>query len=235
MGNREHNDEIRQMIHGFIGEHPEVIEVLVDFAGKYPALKKQIPDILKVYIKLIECFEKGHILYLCGNGGSIADCMHLSAELLKSFEKKRWLTPTDRSAFDGLPFSDELSSNLEYGFPVMVLGLNHSLLTAVENDNPVRSMEYAQELYALGRKGDVLIGISTSGNAHNVNYALVTAKAKGLTTIGFTGKTGGELSSIADIAIKAPASAVNEVQEMHLPIYHTISAMIESHFFKESR
>ncbi len=235
MDNIKTNDDIKELVYGFIGAHPEVIEVIIEFVEKYPELKGRVPDLLKVYIKLINCFENGHTLFLCGNGGSFADCMHLSAELLKSFEKKRDLRPVDRETFYGLPYGKELSDALEYGLPVHVLGLNHSLFTAVENDNPARFMEFAQELFAFGKKGDVIIGVSTSGNARNVMYAMITGKAKGLTTIALTGNTGGELATVADITIKAPAIAVKDVQEFHVPIYHTICSMVESHFFREPR
>lgn len=229
------NDDIKKLVFDFIGEHPEVIEVIVDFVGKYPELKEQVPDMLKVYIRLITCFENGHTLFLCGNGGSFADCMHLSAELIKSFEKRRNLTPEDREPFANHPYGKEVSNALEYGFPVHVLGLNHSLFSAIENDNPARFMEFAQELFAFGKKEDVIIGVSTSGNARNVMYAMITGKAKGLTTIALTGKTGGELATVADITIKAPAISVKDVQEFHVPIYHTLCSMVESHFFRETR
>ena len=110
----------------------------------------------------------------------------------------------------------------------MVLGANHSLYSAVENDNPVRNIAFAQELYVSARQGDTLLGISTSGNAENVFYAAVTAKALGLTVIGLTGRDGGRIAEIADIAVKVPAVETSRVQELHAVVYHTLCEMLEA-------
>ena len=232
---KQNQQKIQQVVHEFIGHHPDIVQILINLIDKFPELSATIPDILKIYLKIIKCFDSHHKLFLCGNGGSFADAMHISGEMLKSFERKRKLSAKDRQAFTNLPYGKELVEGLEYGFPVIVLGLNHSLFSALENDNPMRYIGFAQELYALGQKGDILIGISTSGNAKNVLYAVSTAKAKNLTTIGLTGEKGGQLANLVDISIKVPHKSTNKIQELHLPVYHTICAIVEAHYFKDLR
>jgi D-sedoheptulose 7-phosphate isomerase len=172
-------------------------------------------------------------LFLCGNGGSFADCLHISGEMLKSYERKRGLSPAERALFTDLPHGGLLADALERGFPVIVLGLNHSLRSAVENDIPVPNIGFAQELYALGRKDDVLLGISTSGNAKNIAYAVTTAKAIGMKTIGLTGQVGGHLAQHVDIAIRVPKTMTNRIQEQHQLVYHALCSIIEAHYFRE--
>ena len=118
------------------------------------------------------------------------------------------------------------------GLPAIVLTEHAALTTAVQNDiDPL--LGPAQQLTALGKAGDVLIGISTSGNAKNVALAVATAKALGMTTIGLTGKDGGKLRELCDCAITVPGDTTADVQELHLPVYHTICAMLEAKFFRE--
>jgi rfaE bifunctional protein nucleotidyltransferase chain/domain len=109
------------------------------------------------------------------------------------------------------------------------------LASAVQNDFALDKMQYAQELFALGRRGDVLIGISTSGNARNIMYAVTTARAMGIKTIGLTGESGGELAKCVDIAVRVPATKTRIIQELHLPVYHTLCSMIETHYYHGAR
>jgi len=129
----------------------------------------------------------------------------------------------------------KLSRALEYGFPAIVLGLNHSLKSAVENDIYLSNIAYAQELFSLGRKNDLLLGISTSGMALNVAYAVSVAKVKGMRTIALTGEDGGQLVPMVDVAIQVPDRATNRIQELHQIIYHTLCSMVEAHYFQESK
>jgi len=187
-----------------------------------------VEDLIKAYRAINHCFEVGGTLFLCGNGGSFADAFHISAELMKSFKRKRPLPAYRRKWFKDLPRGDILAESLEEGLRVIVLGANHSLSSAVENDNPTRNMIFAQELYSLARQGDVLLGISTSGNAENIFYAAITAKALGLTVILLTGREGGKISEIADISVKAPAVETSRVQELHAIVYHALCEMLEA-------
>ena len=231
----QNKQKIKQAVFDFIGHHPDIVQIIIDLIDRQPELGVVVPDILKAYLKLIKCFDQGHTLFICGNGGSFADSLHISSELLKSFKRKRALSEKDKKTFEHLPYGKEIGSALEYGFPVIVLGLNHSFSSALENDNPTPYIGFAQELYTLAKKDDLFMGISTGGNAQNVLYAVTVAKANGLTTIGLTGENSGELTKSVDIAIKVPGKTTAKIQELHLPVYHTICAIVEAHYFKEKR
>ncbi|MFQ6095389.1 MAG: SIS domain-containing protein [Candidatus Bathyarchaeia archaeon] len=207
--------------------YPAVKAMIDDFVRRSPNLNSVRADLIRAYRAINHCFETGGTLFLCGNGGSFADAFHISAELMKSFKRKRPIPEYKRRWFKELPRGDLVAGSLEEGLRAVVLGANHSLSSAVENDNPTRNMAFAQELYALARKGDVLMGISTSGNAENVLYAVVTAKALGLTVIALTGEEGGKLAKIADIAIRVPASETSRVQDLHTRVYHSLCEMLE--------
>jgi D-sedoheptulose 7-phosphate isomerase len=227
--------KIEQVVKDFIGSHPDIVQIIIDLINKYPELSPIVPDLLRAYSTLIQCFDNDHRLFLCGNGGSFTDSMHMSGELIKAFSRKRNLTADDKKKFENHFYGVELGNALEYGFPTTVLGINHSLFTSIENDIATRYIGFAQELFVLGRKDDVLIAISTSGNAKNVLAAVSVAKVKGMTTIGLTGEIGGLLAKHVDLAIRVPASKTDAVQEFHLPICHALSAIVEAHYFKEPR
>jgi len=226
-------DNLPKNVSQFLEKHPDIVQIIIDLMDRRPELKPVVADLVRSYSTIVDCFDNNGKLFICGNGGSFADSLHISGEMLKSFQRKRNLNDQDRTKFKNLPEGQILSDALEYGFPVIVLGLNYSLKSAVENDIPVPYIGFAQELFALGREGDVLLGISTSGNAKNVTYAMTTAKAIGMKTIGLTGKIGGKLAQMVDIAIRVPANGTHRIQELHLHVYHTLCAMVEAHYFKE--
>ncbi|MEM2915049.1 MAG: SIS domain-containing protein, partial [Candidatus Bathyarchaeia archaeon] len=207
---------------------PSIKRIISDLTKRRPELNSSIESLLQAYKVINRCFENGGTLFICGNGGSFADAFHISAELLKSFKQKRSIPEFKKKWFNNLPHSDLIARSLEEGLRVIVIGANHSLSSAVENDNPTRNMAFAQELYVLARHGDVLLGISTSGNAENVLYAFVTAKALGLTTIVLTGDKGGKIAEIADAVIRAPASETSFIQESHSALYHALCDMLET-------
>lgn len=207
---------------------PSVKNIVEEFVRVHRDLDVVTEDLVRSFRAIDICLKVGGTLFLCGNGGSFADAFHISAELSKSFELKRPIPIYRRKLFKGLPYGCLLAESLEEGLRVIVLGSNHSLSSAVENDNPTRNMAFAQELYSLAKRGDVLMGISTSGNSRNVIYAAATAKALGLAVIALTGRDGGMLAGISDIAIKAPASETSRVQEMHSVIYHVLCRMLEA-------
>ena len=169
-----------------------------------------------------------------GNGGSCADCAHIVGELMKGFWLKRPLDEEKRNAIRSateklLPGAANL---FQQGLPAIDLTSHAALSTAVQNDlDPC--MAPAQQVVGYGRPGDVVIGISTSGNAKNVALAVATANTLGIRTIGLTGGSGGRLAELCDCAICVPAHTPAEVQEFHLPIYHALCAMVEAKFFKE--
>lgn len=209
--------------------------ILDGMTARRPDLAVCVDALLQLHEALVRTYDSGGKLLICGNGGSNADAMHIAGELCKSFERKRTLSAEFVSALKPLPFGEELAAHLEAGLAAIPLGFQGSLKTAVENDNPLRDIAFAQEAEALVRPGDTLIGISTSGNAANCLMAMSVAKAKGGTVVSLTGPKGGKMAAFADIAVKAPGDTVKVIQEAHLALYHTMCALIEAHYFPEAR
>ncbi len=172
--------------------------------------------------RLIECYKGGGKLLVCGNGGSAADSAHIVGELVKGFMKKRPLPNAWREALGNAP--------LQMGLPAIDLTAQGAVISAIVNDLGGESM-YAQQVLAYASPGDVLIGISTSGNAQNVELAMRAAKLKGATTIGMTGRGGGKLRAVSDILIEAPESETYRVQEVQIRLYHELCARVEAAFF----
>jgi D-sedoheptulose 7-phosphate isomerase len=200
---------------------------------RYPELGICREELPAAYQALAQTFEAGGTLFLCGNGGSFADCVHIKGELAKSFVAKRPIT--DKVVLAKLQSSEmgrRLADAMEMGFAVVVLGESHSLRSAYENDrDPV--LHYAQELnaFASSTAPGIFMGISTSGHAKNVLAAMTLAQAYGMTTISFTGTDGGPLAQWADIKLKTPGESTSDIQENQLPIYHALCLMIEANFF----
>ena len=208
--------------------------ILKELSARYSALGTVENDVRAAYEALHACFAKGGRVYLCGNGGSAADCEHMAGELLKCFKIKRPMPDAFKATLSAYGEDGEvLAENLEGGLPVVSLTGHVAFSTAFQNDN-TPALVFAQQVNAYGRPGDVLVVFSTSGNSKNVVAALKTAKALGIKTVAMTGETGGELADIADIVIKAPACETYKVQEYHLPIYHAICAEAERIIFEEN-
>ena len=203
--------------------------------ARRPDLAGCVDSLLALHAALVKAYDGGGQFLVCGNGGSCADAVHIVGELEKSFERKRPVPAEVAKKLKELPFGEELAAYLEVGLPAVALGLNSSLKTAVENDSPVRDIAFAQETYAKVRPGDVVMGISTSGNAGNCLMAMSIAKAMGATVVSMTGPKGGKMAGFADIAIKAPGDSTKVIQEAHLVLYHTFCALIEGHYFPEKR
>ena len=199
---------------------------------RYPALSCCEKEIWEASMASIDCYENSRKILVCGNGGSCADADHIVGELMKSFEKRR---PVEKDLEDGLKsVSNErgeyIAKNLQSALPAISLNAHSSLISAISNDiDP--NLIFAQQVAGYGREGDLLIAISTSGNSQNIVDAVITAKAKGLTVIGLTGQSGGEMKQYCDIPICVPAVNTAEVQELHLPVYHTICKAVENRFF----
>jgi len=187
---------------------------------------------MAAYRMLLDSYRRGGKLLAVGNGGSCADCEHIVGELMKGFYLKRPFPPEAkawlREKTDALlPGAADL---FQQGMPAIALTGHAALSTAVQNDlDP--SLAPAQQVAALGRPGDVVLGISTSGNARNVALAVQTGKALGLRTLGFAGGSGGRLKALCDCAVVVPGDSPADVQELHLPLYHTLCAMLEAKFF----
>ena len=202
---------------------------------EHPALAGIADQVGRAYQVITEALERGGTLYLCGNGGSFADVLHISGELLKSFVRQRPLPAALAQALRRQPYGEALATHLQAGLRAHVLGANPILTSAVANDIPVPGIGYAQELAALARPGDVFLGISTSGKATSVLMALSLARALGLTTIGMTGsaREDNPLAAGADVPLVVPARETAAVQEQHIALYHQLCLMLEAHFFAE--
>lgn len=198
----------------------------------YPQLEKIKKNIMQAYELIYRCYEKKNKVLLCGNGGSAADCEHIVGELMKEFSIKRRLPKGDEEKLRQYGADEKMISNIVEALPAISLTSHIGFLTAFCNDNRMEDM-FAQQLYVMGNSGDVLWAISTSGNSANVINAAIVAKAKGIKIIGMTGAGGGKLAEYSDILINVPSDITVRIQEMHVPIYHTICAMLEAHFFGE--
>jgi len=212
--------------------NPRVLAHYERLFERYPRLEGCRASIMKAYELLEACYRGGGKLLAVGNGGSCADCEHIAGELMKGFYLKRPLPPEVREALRQA--TDELlpgaAERFQQGLPAIALTGHPALSTAVQNDlDP--SLAPAQQVAALGRPGDVVLRISTSGNARNVALAVQTGKALGLRTLGFAGGSGGRLKALCDCAVVVPGDSPADVQELHLPLYHTLCAMLEAKFF----
>jgi D-sedoheptulose 7-phosphate isomerase len=198
---------------------------LNELLGRFPALADCARDVERAYELLRDCFAGRGKVLLCGNGGSAADAEHWAGELLKGFVSKRPLSPDARK---GLP--PRLGEKLQGALPAIPLTGFLSYRTAFANDvDP--ELVFAQLVWALGRPGDVLAALSTSGEATNVCFAAEVASARGMKVLALTGEAGGRLSKRADVCIRVPAQRTHLVQEYHLPVYHSLSLMLEDEFF----
>ena len=166
-------------------------------------------NIQKIVTESVTAFQSDKKMLFCGNGGSASDAQHIAAEL------------SGRFYADRPPLYAE------------ALHVNSSFMTAVANDYGYEAT-YARMVEAKGRKGDILVGISTSGNSPNVVKAIQKAKEIGMTTVGFTGKNGGEMRDICDIMICAPSDDTPRIQEAHILVGHIICQLIEQEMFPDA-
>ena len=207
--------------------------LLDDLIYRYPVLSAIKSEILSAVERMRSSFAANHKLLIAGNGGSATDAEHIAGELMKSFVIR------DRSVdFDVVSKLSErfgadgqlLASKLEGALPAIPLTGFTGLATAFANDVDPQ-VTFAQQVYGLGQKGDVFLAISTSGNSKNLINALMVADAKGLATIGLTGRNGGLFNKYCQTVIHAPEDETFKIQELHLPIYHTVCLMLESEIF----
>lgn len=198
----------------------------------YPTLKPVKGNIEAAYALLLNAFQRGGKLLLCGNGGSCCDCQHIAGELMKGFLSQRPLPEKEQQALAALGEEGVyLSRKLQRALPTLVLSDLQGVSSAFANDVDPTAC-YAQLAYAYAAPGDVLLGISTSGNAQNVYLAAVAAKARGAKVIGLTGQGGGRLAALCDVLVNVPETETYRVQEKHLPVYHALSMMLEQAIFE---
>ncbi len=198
---------------------------------RYPVLLEQKDNIEKMYNVMYETYAKGGKLLICGNGGSCADSEHIVGELMKNFLLHR---KVDADLYDALAAYGEegavLQKHLEGALPAISLCGHSALSTAYQNDTEP-TLTFAQQVNGYGRPGDTLVTISTSGNSKNCVYAALVAKARGMHVVAMTGAKDSRLSALAEVTLQAPATETFKIQEYHLPVYHTLCAMLEAEFF----
>ena len=199
---------------------PRVLARYERLFEKYPALEGIRAQVMDAYRMLRDCYMGGGKLLLCGNGGSCADCEHIVGELMKGF----WLKRPRREG--------GACAHLQGALPAIAL-TGHAALSSAFNNDVDPEYVYAQQAAGYGRPGDVLLGISTSGNAKNVFHAVEAAKQLGLKTLGLAGGSGGKLKEACDACIVVPGNCPADVQEYHLPVYHALCGMLEAKFFEE--
>lgn len=200
---------------------------------RYPILAPCREDILRAYEVLETCYTQGRKLLVAGNGGSAADSEHIVGELMKEFKLKRRVFADQAESMQRIDpeMGRILAENLQGALPAISLCEHSGLNTAYMNDSGEPALIFAQQVNGYGRKGDVFLGISTSGNSKNILYAAVAAKAKGLKVIGLTGQKESRLATLADVCIRVPETETYKIQELHLPVYHALCMMLEEHFF----
>lgn len=199
---------------------------------RYPQLIVAKDCIVEAYQILEESYTNDGKLLVAGNGGSAADAEHIVGELMKGFVNPRKLEAeySDALITVNKELGRVLSENLQGALPAIALDGHLALTTAYMNDcEPL--LCFAQQVNGFGRKSDVFLGISTSGNSRNILYAATVAKAKGMKVIGLTGEKDSKLSEISDTCIQVPETETYKIQELHLPVYHCLCLMLEDTFF----
>ena len=207
------------------------MNILEELLTKYPALQSCNESIEKAFMLLKACYEKGGRVFVCGNGGSSSDSEHIVGELLKCFKKRRSICEDFANLLGEFGADGEyLKEKLEGALPAFSLNSQTGIMTAFANDKSWDAT-FAQQLYGLGQAGDCLLTLSTSGNSKNCVYAALVAKAKDMTSIALTGEGGGRLKGVCECTIAVPEKETYKVQELHLPVYHCLCAMLEEEFF----
>ena len=205
---------------------------LDELVERFPVLEAVKEPIWAGYEVIRDSYVNGGKLLVAGNGGSAADSEHIVGELMKRFEIPRTVPAEFAEKLKAVDpeRGDQLAKNLEQSLMAIALVAHEALSTAYINDVDGYGV-FAQQLYGYGRKEDVFLGISTSGNSENIINAVVVAKAIGMKVIGLTGKDGGKLAKMADVAVVVPQMETYKIQEYHLPIYHCWCHMVEEYFF----
>ncbi|MBF0123573.1 MAG: D-sedoheptulose 7-phosphate isomerase [Candidatus Omnitrophica bacterium] len=174
---------------------------------KKDTLEKNIDVVERAAGVIISSFRNGGKVLLCGNGGSAADSQHIAAEFIGRFQRER------------------------KALPAIALTTDTSILTSLANDYSY-DIVFSRQVEALGKKGDILIGISTSGKSANVIKAFEAAKKLGLMTVAFVGHDGGPMGKIADMAVIVPSKVTARIQESHIALFHALCEVVEDEFAK---
>lgn len=206
-------------------------EFVTTFFDRHPELVCIRENIMAAGQLWTDVLGSGGKILLCGNGGSCADCAHIAGELLKGFLLKRPMTEEfkDKMAQYG-DFGTEIGRKLQHGLPAISLCAHSAPISAFANDVD-GDLVFAQQVFAYGVPGDMLVGISTSGNSKNVAAAMMVGNAKGLHTMALAGRDGGKIGSLSEIAVVSPQQETYRIQEDHLAIYHLLCAYVEYELF----
>jgi phosphoheptose isomerase len=207
-------------------------ELFDECIKRYPQLESCGEKIFNAFTLVTECYKSGGKVLACGNGGSASDAEHITGELMNKFRLKRPVSLTVKNKLESLGFdnSQYLWSSLQQPLCAISLVSQTSLTSAISNDiDP--DMVFAQQVYGYGKPKDILFALSTSGNSPNVLNAAKIARLLDMNVIGFTGENGGKLKSYCQCTIMVPASQAYKIQELHLPVYHILCAMLEQEFF----
>ena len=199
------------------------------YRDKHTYMQELEPELRAAAELLKAAYLDGGKLLVCGNGGSSADADHIVGELMKAFRIRRPLDERTRTELSG---AGQLADKLEGALPAINLSAHTALITAQSNDVGADYV-YAQQVIGYGRPGDVLLGISTSGNSRNVLYAAEAARARGMRTIGLTGRDGGKMKERFDLLLRAPADSTEDIQDIHSTLYHILCAALENEFWGE--
>jgi len=215
--------------------NPKVMKpdpVIKGLIQRYPELAPVMNSISEAAEMMISCYSSGGKILLCGNGGSSSDAEHVTGELMKSFELLRPLDDSLKKRIEEIGGDNGkiLATKLEHAMPAICLSSQTSLTSAIANDTG-NDFVYAQQIIGYGNESDILIAISTSGNSPNVVNACITAKALNMNVIGLTGESGGKMKPYCDILLNVQGSNTALVQELHLPVLHTLCKLVEYHFY----
>ncbi len=209
----------------------ETNRIFEELFERYSSLEECRNDILGLYKCIKDTYEKGGKLMLCGNGGSAADCLHITGELMKGFMLDRRLSSEDLERFAEIG-AGNVGEGLQYALPAVSLVCESALMSAYCNDcSP--ELVFAQQIYGMGNPGDTLLCLSTSGNSENVVNGAYAAMVKGCKVASLVGRNGGKLKDLSNVCVKLPSDRTFEIQENTLPVYHTVCAMLENEFFGE--
>lgn len=205
-------------------------DFIKDLVSRYPTLEPQMKKLKETVDYLERAVRNGNKVLVCGNGGSAADAEHIVGELMKGFLLPRKLPENLQKQLKKAGCSPELCQELQLGIPAISLVSGVALPTAFAND--VNAVDiFAQQVLNLGKKGDILLSISTSGNSRNVLYAMQVARALEMLNIGMVGSRECKMEEWADILLRAPESSTPKIQEYHLPIYHALCAELEARLY----
>lgn len=211
-------------------------KLFLDFQKENGNLSPAFSELERAAELLVSAYAAGKKLLVCGNGGSASDAEHIVGELMKGFLKKRPLSLKEKEEIAKISQDDEeahyLFRNLQGGLPAISLVSQGALISAFANDVEP-AMVYAQQVLVYGKGGDVLLGLSTSGNSENVVNAAKIAKSRGMMVIGFTGAKDSRLRELSDVVIQSPYTETYRVQEDHIKCYHLICAAVENEFYEE--